>query len=137
MKLIQSKNRVGRGGKKGTYSGRGQKGQKSRSGANFRPITKKLFKKYHKLRGYKFHGSRKEKPVAVNLSVLNSKFKEGDIVTPGSLLKLGLISKTEERRKRIKILGQGKIDKKLIIKNCLFSKSAKEKIEKAKGKIEK
>lgn len=46
--------RVGRGGKRGTYSGKGMKGQKSRSGRKFEPIVRGLIKRYPKLRGYKF-----------------------------------------------------------------------------------
>ena len=52
--------RVGRGGKKGTYSGRGQKGQKSRSGARLQPMIREWLKKYHKLRGYRFGVQGKE-----------------------------------------------------------------------------
>ncbi len=53
-KLKKSK-RVGRGGKKGTYSGKGMKGQKSRAGRKLEPPIRGLIKRYHKLRGYKFN----------------------------------------------------------------------------------
>ena len=46
--------RVGRGGKKGTYSGRGMKGQKSRAGRRLPPVIREMIKRYPKLRGYKF-----------------------------------------------------------------------------------
>jgi len=52
---------IGRGGKRGTTSGRGTKGQKSRSGANIRPAIYDFIKKIPKLRGYRFK-SLKEKP---------------------------------------------------------------------------
>jgi len=45
--------RIGRGGKKGTYSGRGMKGQKSRAGARMQPLVRELIKRYPKLRGYR------------------------------------------------------------------------------------
>ena len=45
--------RVGRGGKRGTYSGRGMKGQKSRAGARMQPLVRELIKRYPKLRGYR------------------------------------------------------------------------------------
>lgn len=51
---IKKAKRIGRGGKRGTYSGRGMKGQKSRAGARFEPIIRGLIKRYPKLRGYRF-----------------------------------------------------------------------------------
>jgi large subunit ribosomal protein L15 len=56
---IKSKKRIGRGGKKGTYSGKGVKGQKSRAGAKIRPEIRDFIKKIPKLRGYKFSGKKK------------------------------------------------------------------------------
>ena len=58
--------RVGRGGKRGTYSGRGIKGQKARAGAKIRPALRDILKKIPKLRGYKFKSFR-QKPSVVNL----------------------------------------------------------------------
>jgi len=49
----KKRKRVGRGGKRGTYCGRGMKGQKSRAGAKFVPIIRGLIKRYPKLRGYR------------------------------------------------------------------------------------
>lgn len=51
---IKKGKRIGRGGKRGTYSGRGMKGQKSRAGTRFEPIIRGLIKRYPKLRGYRF-----------------------------------------------------------------------------------
>jgi large subunit ribosomal protein L15 len=48
------KKRIGRGGKKGTYSGKGIKGQKSRAGRKFKPLIREIIKRYPKKRGYKF-----------------------------------------------------------------------------------
>jgi len=125
---------VGRGGKRGTYCGRGVKGQKARAGRKLKPIIKEIFKKYPKLRGYKFKRIS-EKPLALNLQVLEKKFQEGDKINPENLFKKSLVRKIKGRIPKVKILGKGEIKKKLEFKNCLFSKKAKEKIEKSGGKI--
>ena len=131
----KKKKRVGRGGKRGTYSGKGMKGQKSRAGAKLKPAIREFIKRYPKLRGYRFKG-RKKKVVIVNIGDLEKRFKKDEKINPQALLKKGLISKMKGRIPTIKILGEGKITKKLIIEKCQFSKQAKEKIEKAGGKIE-
>ena len=69
----KKKKRIGRGGKRGTYSGRGMKGQKSRSGRKMKPVIRTMIKRYHKLRGYKFK-SLKEKPATVNIDILEKRF---------------------------------------------------------------
>ncbi len=130
----KKKKRVGRGGKRGTYSGRGMKGQRSRSGARVQPIIRELIKRYPKLRGYRFK-SIKTKPVGINIGTLEEKFKSGDRVNFKSLLNRGIIHKTKGKFPNVKILGKGKISKKLNIENFDISKSAKEKIEKAGGTI--
>lgn len=56
----KKRKRVGRGGKRGTYSGRGQKGQKSRAGRRLKPVIREIIKRYPKLRGYKFKARAKE-----------------------------------------------------------------------------
>jgi len=130
--------RIGRGGKRGTYSGRGVKGQKSRAGRRLEPIIRGVIKRYPKLRGYKFKSktkSQKSKLTILNLETLEKKFNSGDKITPETLLKKKIISKIKGRIPKIKILGKGEIKKSLTIENCQFSKSAKEKIEKAGGKV--
>lgn len=127
--------RLGRGpatGQGGT-SGRGHKGQNSRSGGGVRrsfeggqmPLIRRLPKK-----GF-FNLFRTEYTV-VNLSDLANKGLEGDI-TPETLVASGLIKKSD---KNIKILGMGDVQSALNIKAHAFSKSARDKIEKAGGKIE-
>jgi len=136
-KLKQPK-RIGRGGKRGTYSGRGVKGQKARAGRKLKPIIREIIKKYPKLRGYKFKakGKRKKEKVAIlNLEILEKKFKEGDLVSPETLLEMKLISRIKGKLPKVKILGGGEIKKALKIENCQLSKSAKEKIEKAGGTV--
>lgn len=118
--------RVGRGGKRGTYSGRGIKGQKARAGHKIRPQERDILKKIPKLRGYKFRPFRL-KPAVVNLGDIDKRFKPGDTVSPESLLKTGLISKIKGRMPKVKILGMGELKKKLVFKEVQFSKSAKKK----------
>jgi large subunit ribosomal protein L15 len=126
--------RIGRGGKRGTYSGRGIKGQKSRSSRRFKPVIRELIKKYPKLRGYKFK-SHKLKPAIVNLDILGKKFGPEEKISPQILLEKRLIRKIKGRVPKVKILGTREINKALIIEGCQISKSAEEKIKKAGGTI--
>jgi len=129
----KDKKRVGRGGKRGTYCGRGVKGQKSRAGRKLKPIIREILKKYPKLRGYKF---KSKKEIAIlNLGDLEKKFKEGEKVNPEVLVEKRLVRKIEGKVPEVKILSKGKLTKKLIFENCQFSKKAKELIEKIGGKI--
>lgn len=115
--------RIGRGGKRGTYSGKGQKGQRSRSGGKRgleRLALKPLMTQAHKLRGFK---SPHIKPETVNLSQLNTHFEDGATVTPAALLNRGLIRTTKNG---VKILGNGSLNKKLTVKHCAMSESARE-----------
>lgn len=125
---------IGRGGKKGTYSGRGIKGQKSRAGRKLKPVIRELIKKYPKLRGYKFKAAKEYKTI-LNLRILEKKFKEGEKINPKVLLEAKLICKIKNRIPEVKILGVGEIKKKFTFENLRFSNVAKEKIEKAGGKI--
>lgn len=130
----QSRKRVGRGGKRGTYCGRGRKGQKARESHNFAPVIRSLIKRYPKLRGYRFK-TRKGEIAVVNLEALENKFQTGDTVNPESLLKFGLIRRIKGVLPLVKILAKGKLTKKLTIEKCQVSKSAKEAIEKANGVV--
>lgn len=121
---------IGRGGKRGKTSGRGGKGQTARAGAKVRPQLREVIKKLPKLRGYRFKSYR-PKPAIVNLKDLGALFSSGDTVSPAALKAVGLVRAGKE----VKILGEGRLGKKLIISGCLVSKSAREKIEKAGGTI--
>ena len=126
--------RVGRGigSGLGKTSGRGHKGQKARSGGGVRrgfeggqtPLYRRLPK-----RG--FTNIHAKTFVEVTLTMLNK--SESEIVTAESLLKEGIINKANNG---IVILGTGSLEKKLEVKAKRFTKSAKEKIEAAGGKIE-
>lgn len=137
--------RVGRGGKRGSYSGRGSKGQKARAGARIRPGFRggdnpiwKLFPKQRgaskrvEIKHAKF-SIRHKKPAAVNLDVLNSHFQDGESISASALAKKGIIKNS---RYGVKILGDGKLEKKFKFSGLKFSKSAREKILKAGGAIE-
>ena len=126
--------RIGRGGKRGTYSGRGVKGQLTRAGRKTVPSIRQLIKKYPKLRGYRFK-SRQEKPIVINIKDLEKSFKMGDLISPQILIEKGLIHRMKGRVPKIKILGQGSLTKKLTVKGFQISESAKEKIKKAGGTI--
>lgn len=125
---------MGRGGKRGTYCGRGRKGQKARESLNMNPVIRYLIKRYPKLRGYRFK-SRHEECAVVNLEALEKKFKAGDVVNPEALLKLGLIRRIKGRMPQVKILAGGKLSKNLTTEKVLVSKKAQEAIEKAGGSV--
>lgn len=129
------RNRVGRGigSGNGKTSGKGHKGQNARSGGGVRPGFEggqmPLFQRLPK-RGFT-NINRKDYAV-INLDRLNS-FDEGTEITPELLLETGTISKLKAG---VKILGNGKLEKKLTVKANKFSASAKEAIEAAGGTAE-
>lgn len=131
----KSRKRIGRGHASGTgkTAGKGHKGQNARSGGGVRlgfeggqtPIARRLPK-----RGFT-NFTRKEYAI-VNVEALN-KFDNGVEITPELLIETGLVRKELDG---IKILGQGELEKKLVVKANKFSKSAVAVIEKAGGKVE-
>ena len=131
-KVCKRKGR-GHGTGNGKTAGRGQKGQKSRSGGGVRvgfeggqmPLARRIPK-----RGF---NNIFAKPLEiVNVSALN-KFEDGATVNVCDLLEKGILSKCEYG---VKILGNGSVSKKLTVRATAFSASAKEKIEAAGGKAE-
>lgn len=125
---------VGRGGRRGTYSGKGVKGQKSRAGRKMMPMIREIIKRYPKLRGYKYHGIAKDLAV-LNVEVLENKFLAGEVVNPENLLKKEIIRRINGKAPNVKILGTGEIKKPLTIEGCKISAAARKKIEKAGGTI--
>jgi len=123
----------GHGTGNGKTSGRGHKGQKSRSGGGTRigfeggqmPLARRVPK-----RG--FNNIFAKPLTSVNLTSLNS-FKNGATVGVEQLLETGVLSKCEYG---VKVLGNGTLKKKLTVKATAFSESAKRKIEEAGGKAE-
>jgi len=127
----KTRKKVGRGGKRGTYSGKGLKGQKARSGVSGlkRLGMRQLIEQTPKLRGFK---SLQEKPEVVNVRDIAAKFSDGDKISPETLKEKGLIDKID---KGVKVLATGDISIKVNVEFCELSKSAKEKIEKAGGSV--
>ncbi len=127
--------RVGRGhgSGNGKTSGRGQKGQKSRSGGHVRPgFEGGQMPIYRRLPKRGFTNIFAKKYTSINIEKLN-KFDDGTEVTPELLKGSGVISKINDG---VVILGRGELDKKLTVKAARFSKSAEEKITAAGGKAE-
>jgi large subunit ribosomal protein L15 len=140
----RERKRIGRGlgSGKGRYSGRGIKGQKSRSGshklpAGFEGGQMPIDMRLPKLRGATSAdampiGPFRTHTVPVNLRDLDARFDAGAEVTLEALVEQGLIKNT---RTDVKILGQGALRKKLTVTAHAFSASAREKIEKAGGTV--
>jgi large subunit ribosomal protein L15 len=131
-----SRKRVGRGPGSGLgkTSGKGHKGQKARSGGGVKPWFEggqtPLFKRIPK-RGFS-NAKFKTRYGSINVETLNI-FDEGTIVTPELLKEKNLL---KNQLDGVKILGNGKLTKKLTVKAHAFSGTAKEKIEELGGKIE-
>jgi len=132
----KTKKRVGRGGKRGTYSGKGLKGQKARAGRKMRPELRDFIKKIPKKRGYRFKAIG-PKPEVVNLRDLERFFNDGDLVSPETLLQKRLVARINGRVPEVKILGSGELKKNLKVENCKFSKSAGEALKAKPAKSEK
>ena len=124
----------GHGSGNGKTAGKGHKGQKARSGGSIRPGFEggqmPLQRRVPK-RG--FNNIFAKNVVAVNLSALNRKFNDGDTVDVEALKAAGVVKNGFDA---VKVLGNGKIDKKLNVKVSAYSKSAKAAIEAAGGKAE-
>lgn len=126
--------RVGRGhgSGNGKTAGRGQKGQKSRSGGKVRvgfeggqmPLYRRLPK-----RGFKNRNTKEI--VGINVEALN-RFEDGAEVTIAALVESGLVSNPKDG---VKILGNGELTKKLTVKVTAVSEGAKAKIEAAGGTV--
>ena len=140
IKNNKKKIRVGRGigSGKGKTSGRGVKGQKSRSGVAIKSFEGGQMPLYRRLPKRGFNPIQKENIAILNLdkiqSFINKKtINTNDILNSSSLKKLKLINKNS---KKLKILGSGEIKDKINIEADLASKSALEKLEKIGGSIQ-
>ena len=133
----KARKRVGRGNASGTgtYAGRGMNGQSSRAGGKRRPGfaggQTTLVKRMPKLGGFK--NPRRIEYAIVNVGTLAEHFESGDTVDSKTLVDKRILRNT---KKPVKILGNGDIDINLTVKVAKISKSAAEKITKAKGKVE-
>lgn len=134
---LKDKKRVGRGGKRGNYSGRGMKGQKARAGRKIRPALRDFILKIPKLRGIK--NVRINKNIfVVNIDKINQLFSLGEKVNLKSLKEKKLLKIPKGTKKfRVKILGRGYLDKSLVFsKDLIFSQKVLEQIKKSNSKIE-
>lgn len=123
--------RIGRGGKRGTYSGRGQKGQGARAGHKIRPtVERELISRFPKLRGIK-NKPKKEAPLVLNIDMLSRLAKDG-LINRAILVEKGVIKKTHSP---VKILGRGEAKSAFIIQGIPVSRSVNKKIEEAGGKV--
>ena len=121
------------GSGQGKTAGKGHKGQKARSGGSIRPgfeggqmpLQRRIPK-----RG--FNNIFAKKIIAINLSDLNV-FEDNEVIDAKALIDKGIIKKEYDG---IKILSNGEMSKKLIVKANAFSEAAKQKIEEAGGKAE-
>jgi large subunit ribosomal protein L15 len=130
----KKRKRVGRGNASGhgTYSTRGLKGQKSRTGGKkglrFKGI-KNIIQNIPQKKGFKSIYTKKQ---ILNLRDLNKRFEEGTKIDPSILLKRGLIANIKTG---VKILGGGQVTKKLLVTGCDISRSARRAINKAGGSV--
>ena len=131
-----ARKRIGRGPGSGLgkTSGKGQKGQKARSGVSISPVFEggqlPLYRRIPK-RGFK-NAKFRTVYATVNVEDLNV-FEDGTVVTPALLKDTGLLKKQLDG---VKVLGNGKLEKKLTIQASKFSTSALEKIKEAGSKAE-
>ncbi len=132
----QTKKRVGRGPGSGLgkTSGKGHKGQNARSGGGVRPVFEggqlPLYRRLPK-RGFS-NAMFKTRYAVINVEDLN-RFDEGTTVTPALLKEVGMV---KQQLDGIKVLGSGKLEKKLTIQAHKFSRSAMEKINESGSKAE-
>lgn len=130
--------RIGRSGKRGSYSGRGVKGQRSRSGHRIRPAERDIILKIPKMRGFR-NKPKADAAVVFNLGVLSKKFgsqaKAGvPLEVNHALLKTVRLLKKDYKGK-VKVLGTGEITFPVAVSGFEVSASAKLKIEKAGGSV--
>ncbi len=133
------KTRVGRGGKRGTFAGRGTKGQRSRAGRRIRKAERDLILRLPKKRGFR-NKPKSDKPKVISLAQLFIALKPlleketgAFSVTRDILKQLRLIPNSY--RGEIKILSEGEINKPLKLVSFKVSKNVRIKIEKAGGSI--
>ena len=139
-KIKENKKRLGRGigSGKGKTSGRGHKGQKSRSGVAIKSFEGGQMPLYRRLPKRGFNPILKKKIAIINLEqiqkyILSKKINLSDPITLNLLKKNKLL---KNKVNKIKLLGKGDLKEKISIEVNFVSKSAKEKVEKNGGKIQ-
>lgn len=123
---LKRKLRIGRGGKRGSYSGRGVKGQHSRSGRRIRPAERDLILRLPKLRGF-FNKPKSEKPLVLNVKDIARHAQGKAVVVDMTFLKsVHLVPK--KYKGTVKILGMGEIGNSVTVQGIALSKSAQAKL---------
>lgn len=145
---FKKQKRVGRGGKRGTYSGGGTKGQKSRAGAGVKPGFRggdnRLWQLFPKQRGaskkpggkgphrkHRFFRLKQDKPVVFNLGFFNQ-FTGDELINQKLLKEKGFLPNLKGK---VKVLGDGELKGKFNFEGLDFSESARNKVSKAGGSI--
>lgn len=126
----KAKKRIGRGGKRGSYSGHGQKGQQSRAGRKLRPAERDIISKFPKFRGTGNTARRKEKVFEIYLNQLHLFSDEKGIISKKGLLKKKFISNLSSP---VKIILRGEPKTSFHIQDIPASVAAKKKIEEKGG----
>ncbi len=144
----KSPKRIGRGGKRGTTSGKGTKGQSSRAGAStragFRGGDNRIWQLFPKQRGasskpgnksphrkHRYYSIKRYKPWELNLRALDA-FKDGDTVSLTTLIEKGILPVNAHV---VKLLATGEVKRKLTFSGVGMSVAARAKVEKAGGTI--
>lgn len=135
---LKKKRRIGRGGKRGSYSGRGMKGQKSRAGHKIRPTLRDVILKFPKKRGVGNIKLKKDNLFVVNLFVIDKKFNVNEKVNLETLKEKKILDIPKRiKNPKVKILAKGQLTKSLIFDSTLiFSEKAKLKIERSNSQIQ-
>ena len=123
----------GHGSGNGKTAGKGHKGQKARSGAPRAGFEGGQMPLYRRIPKRGFTNINSKEIVIVNIQTLENKFEEGDTISVKTLIETGIV---KNPRDGVKILGKGKLTKKLNVRANAFSASAKEKIESLGGTAE-
>lgn len=138
-RIVKKRKQIGRGGERGGTSGRGNKGQRARTSGNARPAFEggqmPLYRRLPK-RGFN-NAQFKQTFVIVNLDQLDHFFNDNDTVSKEILMERGIIKVNKGgiagMPVGLKILGKGKLTKKLIVQADAFSASAKKAIQDCGG----
>jgi large subunit ribosomal protein L15 len=133
--LTKKRKKVGRGGSRGGTSGKGHKGQKARSSSHVgiifeggqMPLTRRLPK-----RGFSNAPFKTEYEI-INLEQLNTVFDAGALVTKEILIEKGMLK--ARKKALVKVLGNGTLEKNLIVHADAFSKSAAQAISDKGGEV--
>lgn len=129
--------RVGRGGKRGSYSGRGIKGQKARAGHNIRPAERDLIQRLPKLRGLGKNKNRRARPSNLTVTIKTLSHLGLKDISRFSLAAAGVIKNSDRGRRAVKIVGTGRLSQALsVAPDILVSASAAAKIKAAGGTIQ-